>query len=562
MADALKVARIEAGSGILSPLRHAVFRRIWTASLLSNLGLLIMSVGAAWSMTQMTASADKVALVQTALMLPVALISAPAGAIADMFDRRIVGLVALTIALAGAVSLTGLAWFGVVTPALLLSFCFLIGSGMALFGPAWQASVGEQVPSSALPAAIALNGISYNIARSFGPAIGGVIVASAGAIAAFATNALFYLPLIVVLFLWRRVQEPARLPPERLARAVVSGVRYILHSPSIRIVLARTLITGIVGGSVSALMPLVTRDLLHRGAENYGVMLGSFGVGAVIGALNVSNLRSWLGAEQAIRLCVIVMGAGVAVVALSSLSLLTGAALVFAGAGWTASVTLFNVGVQLAAPRWVAGRALAAYQASIAGGIALGSWIWGSTANVVGVKGALLLSSTALLASATLGFWMRMPRVSGAIEQALDPLADPEVRLPLTARSGPMVVEIEYRVDPKRARLFYAVMQQVQRSRQRNGAYGWSLARDIADPELWTERFHCPTWLDYLRQRTRSTDAERMLHQRALEFQIGPEPVRIRRMLERPVGSVRWKDETPDRSIADHPSVAGPGSGP
>jgi len=312
----------------------------------------------------MTASADKVALVQTALMLPVALIAAPAGAVADMFDRRIVGLVALTIAFAGAVSLSGLAWFGVVTPALLLAFCFIICSGMALLGPSWQASVGEQVPSNALPSAIALNGISYNIARSFGPAIGGVIVTSAGAIAAFATNAVFLLPLIVVLFLWRRVKEPARLPPERLSRAVISGVRFVLHSPSIRIVLARTLITGIVGGSVSAPMPLVTRDLLHRGAENYGVMLGSFGARAVIGALNVSNLRSRLGAEEAIRLCLTVMAGGVAVVALSRSSLLIGVALIFAGAGWTASVTLFNVGVQLAAPRWVAGRALAAYQAS------------------------------------------------------------------------------------------------------------------------------------------------------------------------------------------------------
>ncbi len=562
MTETLKIAATGSQSGILSPLGHAVFRRIWTASLLSNLGLLIMGVGAAWSMTQMTASADKVALVQTALMLPVALISAPAGALADMFDRRIVGLVALTIAFAGAASLSGLAWLGVVTPAVLLAFCFLIGSGMALFGPAWQASVGEQVPSHALPSAIALNGISYNIARSFGPAIGGFIVASAGAIAAFATNALFYLPLIIVLLLWRRVKEPARLPPERLARAVVSGVRYILHSPSIRIVLARTLITGIVGGSVSALMPLVTRDLLHRGAENYGIMLGSFGAGAVIGALNVANLRSRLGAEEAVRLCLVMMSAGVAVVAVSRSSLLTGAALMIAGAGWTASVTLFNVGVQLAAPRWVAGRALAAYQASISGGIAFGSWVWGSTANVVGVEGALLASSLALLASTTLGFWMRMPRVSGAVEQALDPLADPEVRLPLTTRSGPIIVEIEYRVDPRRARLFYAVMQQVQRSRQRNGAYGWSFARDIADPELWTERFHCPTWLDYLRQRARSTDAERMLHQRANEFQIGPEPVRVRRMLERPIGSVRWKDETPDHSITDHPPVAGLGGGP
>lgn len=561
MREAVTAERTGTRPGILSPLRHAVFRRIWTASLLSNLGLLIMGVGAAWSMTQMTASADMVALVQTALMLPVALVSAPAGAVADMFDRRKVGLVALTIALTGAVSLSGLAWLGLVSPVLLLAFCFIIGSGMALFGPAWQASVAEQVPSDSLPAAIALNGISYNIARSFGPAIGGVIVASLGAVAAFATNALFYFPLIVVLFLWRRIQEPTRLPPERLARAVTSGVRYILHSPSIRIVLWRTLFTGVAGGSVSALMPLVTRDLLHRGAENYGVMLGSFGMGAVIGALNVTNLRSRVGDENAIRLCVIVMGAGVAAVALSRSPILTGVALVAAGAGWTASVTLFNVGVQLAAPRWVAGRALAAFQAAIAGGIALGSWIWGSAANHIGVKDALLCSSAALLASSILGVWLRMPRVSGPNEQASDPLADPEVRLSLTPRSGPIVVEIEYRVDARRARLFYAIMQQVQLSRQRNGAYGWSLARDIADPELWTERFHCPTWLDYLRQRNRSTDSERALHVRALEFHTGPEPVRIRRMLERPIGSVRWKDETPDRSITDHAPVAGPGSG-
>src|SRR5579863_7416077 len=230
--------RARTSTGILLPLRHAVFRRIWTASLLSNLGLLIMGVGAAWAMTRMTSSADMIALVQTALMLPVALVSTPAGALADMFDRRKVGLLALAIALAGSLSLTALAFFGLITPVLLLLFCFIIGSGMALFGPAWQASVSEQVPADALPAAIALNGISYNIARSFGPAIGGVIVAAAGSIAAFAANAILYLPLIVVLLLWSRVREVSRLPPERMARAVIFGVRYILHSPSIRIVLA------------------------------------------------------------------------------------------------------------------------------------------------------------------------------------------------------------------------------------------------------------------------------------------------------------------------------------
>lgn len=548
--------------GILEPLRHSVFRRIWTASLLSNLGLLIMGVGAAWSMTQMSGASEKVALVQTALMLPVALISAPAGAIADMFDRRKVGLVALSLALGGAMLLTGMTWLNAVTPNLLLMLCFVIGSGMALFGPAWQASVGEQVPSESLPSAIALNGISYNIARSFGPAIGGLIVASLGAVAAFATNALLYLPLITVLFMWRRVLEPSRLPPERLGRAVVSGVRYILNSPSIRVVLARTLITGVAGGSVSALMPLVARDLLHGGARSYGILLGCFGMGAVIGALNVRTVESRVGTEAAVRLCMITMGTAVAVVALSSNAVLTGVALLFAGAGWTASVTLFNVAVQVAAPRWVVGRALASYQAAISGGIAIGSWLWGATASAAGVEGALLGSGTALLASALLGVWLRLPRPAHPNERVLDPLADPEVRLSLTPRSGPIVVEIEYVVDAGRARLFYAVMQQVQLNRKRNGAYGWSITRDIANPELWTERYHCPTWLDYLRQRSRATETERALHARAIDFHIGPEPVRIRRMLERPIGSVRWKDETPDRSIADNGPVTGLGTGP
>jgi MFS family permease len=550
------------GLGIFSPLRYAVFRRVWTASLLSNLGLLVLGVGAAWMMTKISSSTSMVALVQTSLMLPVALVSTPAGAIADMFDRRIVGLVALSIALAGSISLSALAWLGVMTPALLLVSCFIIGSGMALFGPAWQASVSEQVPAEALPLAVALNGISYNIARSFGPAIGGVIVASAGAVAAFITNALLYLPLLIVLFFWRRPKEPSRLPPERLARAVISGVRYIIHSPPIRIVLGRTLVTGIAGGSVSALMPIVARDLLHGGAQTYGVILGAFGMGAVVGAVNISKLRGRLGDEVSIRVCMIVMGVCVALVAISRLPVLSGSALVFAGAGWTASVTLFNVGVQLAAPRWVAGRALAAYQAAITGGIALGSWMWGSIANVMGVEGALLISGAALVASPLLGLWMRMPTVSGPNELSLDVLADPEVRLSLTPRSGPIVVEIEYRVDPAKARLFYAVMQHVQLSRQRNGAYGWSIARDIADPELWTERYHCPTWLDYLRQRNRSTASERALHLRANEFHMGPEAIRIRRMLDRPIGSVRWKEDTPDRSIDDVAPIASPGSGP
>lgn len=546
MTDLSKPQKFSA-DGITAPLRYVPFRRIWLASLLSNFGALIRGVGAAWAMTQMTSSADKVALVQTALMLPVMLISMPAGAIADMHDRRMVALVSLGIALVGATALTTLAWLHLLTPDLLLALCFLVGSGWALMDPCWQSSISEQVPSEALPAAVALNSISYNIARSVGPAIGGIVVATAGAVAAFALSALLYLPLMAALFLWKRVAEPSRLPPEKLNRAIVSGVRYIINSPPINVVLTRTMVTGVIGGAIIALMPLVARDLLEGDAQTYGIMLSAFGLGAVLGALVIGEVRKRMSGEAAVRVCALSMGGAIAAVALSREPVLTAAALVLAGAVWMMAVTLFNIGVQLSTPRWVAGRSLAAYQAAISGGTAIGSWGWGRLTDAVGVEIALLVSAAFMLLSPVLGLWLRMPRISG-LGQDLEMLADPEVRLALTARSGPIVVEIEYRVAQESARAFHNVMQDVQLFRQRNGAYGWSIARDIADPELWTERYHCPTWLDYLRQRNRSTQSERALDQQALSFHIGPEPVRIRRMLERPFGSVRWREDVPDRA--------------
>ncbi|MEZ2147796.1 MFS transporter [Bradyrhizobium sp. DN5] len=536
------------GDGITAALRFPTFRRVWLASLLANLGILIQGVGAAWAMTQMTSSADQVALVQTALLLPMMLISIPAGAIADMHDRRIVALAALSIELCGATALTVLHWLDLTTSNLLLALCFAIGSGMALISPAWQSSVSEQVPAEATPSAVALNGMNYNIARSVGPAIGGIVVASVGAVAAFALNAVLYLPLMAALFMWKHVAEPSRVPPETFRRAIVSGLRYVSNSPSIKIVLTRAMITGVIGGAILALMPLITRDLLHGGAQTYGIMLGAFGLGAVIGALNITQVRKRLSGEAAIRTCAISMGAALAAVALSRQPVLTAAALVLAGAVWTMTWTLFSIGVQLSAPRWVAGRSLAAYQAVSSGGIALGSWGWGHLTDATGVETALLISAALMLASPLIGLLLTMPRIYARSNEA-ELLADPEVRLPLTGRSGPLVVEIEYRVAPENGRAFHNIMQEVQLVRQRNGAYGWSIARDIADPELWTERYHCPTWLDYLRQRNRSTRSERAMEHQATAFHVGPAPVRVRRMLERPFGSVRWKDDTPDKAM-------------
>ena len=547
----------EPADSIFAPLGHGVFPRVWTASLGTSFGSLIQGVGAAWAMTKLSGSADMVALVQTASFTPLLLLSLVAGAIADMYDRRRVCLTALSISITSAITLTTFAFLKLLTPHTLLAFCFTAGVGGALFGPAWQASVREQVPTKLLPQAISLNSISYNIARSFGPAIGGALVAAAGTAAAFVTNAVLYVPMFFVMLLWRREKEIPRLPPEGLWRAMVSGVRYVVHSPAIRIVLFRTLLLAGIGGAIPAMMPLMARDLIGGGALTYGALLGAFGIGAVIGALNMASIRARLSAEPIVAVGMIILGIGAIIVSLSRALPLTAAVLVFNGAAWMVTVASYNIEVQLAAPRWATGRVLAVFQAAIAGGIAAGGVIWGHVAKADGVATAVLISGIAMLASPLLGLWLKMPR-SEAAEDAREALAEPEVAMALTARSGPVVVELDYRVDPAQARAFYQAALNVQKMRERNGAYGWSISRDIADPQLWTERFHCPTWLDYLRQRSRPTQAERDLQDVLTGFNLGPGPVRVRRLLERPFGSVRWREDTPDPTAGAPASVLPP----
>jgi MFS family permease len=545
MATADSVAPTKRWSAF-EPLRERTFRMIWSASLLSNFGQLIMGVGAAWEMTRLTTSTSMVALVQTALMVPLMLVAVPAGAMADMFDRRKIALVALTFASLCAATLSVIASLDLTTPWLLLAFCSLIGVGVALYGPSWQASVGEQVKPEQLPAAVALASVSYNIARSFGPAVGGMIVLAAGATAAFAVNALAYLPLLVAFFLWKRQHVPARLPPERIDRAIISGARYAIHSPPIRIVLVRALTFGVTGASLAALTPLVARDLLKGDASTYGLLLGVNGVGAVAGALVVSEVRDRMKAEHAVRLCAIVGGLMVLLIALSRNVALTCTAMGIAGAAFMLNIALLNVGVQLSAPRWVTARSIAWFQASLTGGIAFGAWMWGYVATHSGLTGALVASGIALILTPLIGLVLPMPPVSTADVEMVEIAREPEVALAITARSGPIVIEIDYRVDPAEARKFYDIMLKMQRTRLRNGAFDWSLSRDIADPALWTERYHCPTWADYLRLRSRFTHSDRELQSLADAFHTAGPGERVRRRLERPFGSVRWSAETPD----------------
>jgi len=532
--------------GAFEPLREPVFRRIWTASVLSNFGQLILGVGAAWEMTRLTSSAGMVALVQTALMLPLMLVAVPAGAIADMFDRRRIAMSGLGFSMACGALLTLLAWAGLTTPWILLAFCSLIGAGVALYSPSWQASISEQVPHAQLPAAIALGSISYNFARSFGPAVGGLIVLAAGAKTAFAVNALCYGPLLIAFFLWQRRHVSSRLPPERIDRAIVSGARYAFHSGPVRVVLVRAFLFGLAGASASALGPLIAKELLSGDASTYGILLGSSGVGAVVGAFLVSRVRDRLSNEAAARLLALISGAALMVVGVSHSVPLTCAALFLAGAANILVIALFNISVQLAAPRWVTARSLSLYSSALTGGIAIGAVLWGMVANSWSVEIAIVASGIALGLTPLLAFLFPLPESGVSAVELVSIDHEPEVAMELTLRSGPVVIEVDYRIHPEQARSYYDAMLKVQRTRLRNGGFNWSISRDIADPSLWTERYQFPTWGDYLRMRDRFTKDDLDAQSAVEAFTIEGEPKRVRRRLERPFGSVRWRADTPD----------------
>ena len=521
----------------LSPLRYPVFRAVWSASTLSNIGAVIQSVGASWMMLSISESATMVALVQASVALPIVLLALAAGAIADNVDRRSMMICAQIFMLIVSIALAVCAWLGLITPWLLLLFTFLIGCGMAFIAPAWQASVGDMLPRTEVPSAVLLNSMGFNIARSVAPAIGGMIVATVGAPATFAVNAATYLPLIVVLARWRPPSNPRLLPRETLGVAVAAGLRYVAMSPAIHAVLVRSAAFGVGASAILALMPLVARHSVGGGPLTFGLLLGAFGAGAVAGALGSTQLRRLLSTEAIVRTASVSFAIAAAVAGVSSYIAITMAVMLVAGAGWVLALSTFNVAVQMSAPRWVVARALSIYQMVVFSGIAAGSWLWGVVAASEGTETALLGAASVMLICAALGRWLP---VSQADRLNLDPLRQwkqPDTAVSIEPRSGPVVITIEYIIRPEDILEFLAAMAERRRIRRRDGALSWRLLRDLADPQVWVERYETPTWLDYVRHTNRMTQDDAVVPQRLRALHRGSEPPRVRRMIERQPGS-------------------------
>lgn len=505
---------------------------MWFASTMSSLGVLIQGVGAAWLMVMLGTSAGMVALVQAAGTLPFMLLSLPAGAIADTGDRRIVMLVAQLSMLSGSAIFAGLAWAGLVSPWLLLAFTFWLACGAALNGPAWFASVGDMVPAEDLPSAIALNSVGFNLTRSVGPALGGAIVAAAGAAATFTLNAVAYVGSVLVLWRWRGAIRPTALPPEKLGEAMAAGLRYAALSPGLLSTLARSGLFGMGAAGLPALLPVLVLQAASGGALQYGLILSAFGMGAVGAGLARGRLARTLSAERFVALACLSSGLGAAICAIAPVAWLIMPGAACAGAGWVLAFSSFTLTVQTTAPRWVEARAVALYQTAAFAGLAAGSGLWGAMADRAGSHAALAASGALLLVCAFTGRWLPIP--SGDSQGRAEPqLAfEPPAKLDIRMRSGPVRISIVYRIDESDLARFLGILAQVCRIRRRDGARRWSLSRDLDDPSLWTESFVHPTWLDYLRHRQRRTATDSRLLDEADALDRNAAPV-VRREIER-----------------------------
>ena len=534
----------------LDPLKFPTFRAIWFATLLSNLGGLVQGVAAGWTMTTLTDSYNMVALVQAAITLPIMLFSLLAGALADSFDRRDVMLVAQILMMTVSTLLAVLTYLGLLTPWLLLALTFLIGCGVALNNPSWQASLGDMVPRENLPSAVTLNAMSFNLMRSVGPAIGGVIVAWFGVAVAFLFNAASYIALIAALWGWKpqRSVDP-RLPRERIGPAVSSGLRYVSMSPNLMKVMARGCLFGIGAVAVLALLPSVANEYVGGDAVTYGTMLGAFGVGAIIAAFANNRIRERFSNEWIIRVACSGFAASAIVLGFSRDAILSHAALLPAGACWVLTMSLFNVSVQLSTPRWVVGRTLSIYQTATFGGMAAGSWLWGAVADVLSPDRSLYLSALVLLGCALFGLRFALPAFSSQDLNPLNTFNEPALRLDLKPRSGPILVMVEYDIAQEDTPEYLKAMVERRRVRIRDGARQWALLRDLERPNIWTESYHVPTWDEYVRHNLRRTVADAAVTERLRKLHRGPVPLIVHRMIERQ--TVPLADDTPIRDMPE-----------
>ncbi|WP_433605332.1 MFS transporter [Dactylosporangium sp. CA-139114] len=501
-------------SSVWAPLRVPTFRALWIALLVSNIGTWMQTVGAQWLLVSMPGADILVAMVQTATTLPVLLLALPAGVLADIFDRRHL-LIAVQLGMtAVGVAMTVATALGAMTPALMLTLTFALGSGAALTAPAFGALIPELVPRRDLAHASALGAVSVNLARAVGPALAGLVIAWIGIAGVFALNALSVAVFAAVLIAWRPGPMTASEDPERFLAALRAGGRYVRHSPVTRRILLRAMLFVVPATALWALLPLVASRLLNVGAGGYGALMGALGVGAIIGAVLLPHLHRLLPTNVGLLVASAAYAGCLLLIALWHDMLAVTVALVPAGIAWVAVLSTINAQMQLFLPVWVRARGLSVYQIVIFGGQATGALLWGTVATDAGLAWAFAIAGAAMLLGAAT---VRLLPLFDTHHIDRNPTVywpEPHLELEPDPEAGPVLVIVTYRVEPTNEAAFVDAMQQVRDGRLRTGATGWRLYRQGEHPWTFVEVFQVPSWGEHMRQHShRATgfevDAER-----------------------------------------------------
>jgi MFS family permease len=509
-----RVTKSAASVSAWVPFQHRVFTLVWVATVVSNIGGWMYSAAAGWLMTTLTSNPLMVSLVQVANSLPVLIFAFPAGALADVVDKRKFLIVAETSIALLSTLFALLVWRGSVGPQTLLFFVFIIGAAGALTAAPWQAVVPELVPKEHLAPAIALNSLGVNVSRALGSALGGLLIAALGVSAPFWANGVSNAGVIVALLWWRPAERSSRhLPAERLGSAMRTGFRHARHNPRLRAALVRATAFFTFASAYWALLPLVTRERIAGGPELYGLLLGVIGVGAILGALALRGIRARFGNDRTVALASIGTVLAIVLFGLARTPVTALLASLIAGASWVSALATLNLSAQVSLPDWVRGRGLAIYIMVFFGAMSVGSALWGQLATWVGLLNAhWIAAATMLLAIAVTWRWKLQhtaavdltPSRHWPMPQALQ-LHD--------ASDGPVMVTVEYHVADDNRRAFLLALDHLSHARRRDGAYAWALYEDAEHRGRMLETFYLESWAEHLRQHERVTKADRELQQ-------------------------------------------------
>ena len=522
-----------------APLREPTFRMLWLVWLTSNVCMWMNDVAAAWLMTSLTTSPTLIALVQTASALPVFLLGLPSGALADIVDRRRYFMVTQLWVATNAAVLYAASVLGGLNAQVLLILVFSNGIGLAMRWPVYAAIVPELVPRNQLGAALALNAVAVNTSRVVGPLVAGAIIASAGSQYVFALNFAVSVAAAVVVSRWKRERKPSVLPGERFLGAMRLGVQYVRESARMRDALVHISVFFVHATALLALMPLVAQRLGQAdgegggGAGTYTVLLSCIGGGAILAATQLQRARVQWNRDQLTLRGMILQALSTAVVAFAPNLWIAAPALLIAGMAWIVVANSVTIAAQLALPDWVRARGMSIYQMAIMGGTALGAFIWGKLADLTSVPVSLAACAVTLLIAIAA---TRNYKLEGAAEEDLTPTRpwqEPVPARPIELNDGPVMVTLEYIIDPSRAGEFESIMAESRSARLRQGAVSWGLFEDFERPGRFVEYFACDTWVDYLRRFDRFTAQDQRLQAMRFAFHLGDEPPRISRFIAR-----------------------------